>query len=132
MWQANIFLRFIARWVAATLAIYAVAWLIPAVEVVDFRTAVWAGLIFGLLNALVRPVLILLTLPAHVFTLGLSLFFINVLMLYFTTELVPGAGFQIHGFGWLLLASILISILSAFLHALIDPRRPKLQVRIER
>jgi len=131
MWRESILVRFIARWVAATLAIYATAWLIPAVEVVDFRAAIWAGLIFGLLNALVRPVLILLTLPAHVFTLGLSLFFINVLMLYFTTELVPGAGLQIHGFGWLLLASILISLFSAFLHSLIDPRRPKVQVRIE-
>lgn len=132
MHRESILVRFIARWVVGTVAIYATAWLIPAIEVTNFSTAVWAGLIFGLLNALVRPVLILFTLPAHIFTLGLSLFFINVLMLYVTTELVPGAGFRIHGFGWLLLGSIVISLISAFVQSLIGPGGPKLHVRIER
>lgn len=132
MRRENIVVRFIARWVVGTLAIYATPWLIPAIEVTNFATAIWAGLIFGLLNALVRPVLVLFTLPAHILTLGLSLFFINALMLYLTTELVPGAGFQVHGFGWLLLGSIVISLISAFLGSLIDPSGPKIQVRIER
>jgi putative membrane protein len=132
MRRENVLVRFIARWVVGTLAIYATTWLIPAIEVTNFATAVWAGLIFGLLNALVRPVLVLFTLPAHILTLGLSLFFINALMLYITTELVPGAGFQIHGVGWLLLGSIVISLISAFLGSLIDPSGPKIQVRIER
>ncbi|HED03603.1 MAG TPA: phage holin family protein [Candidatus Fraserbacteria bacterium] len=132
MQRENVLVQFIGRWVVATLAIYATAWLIPAIEITDFRVAIWAGLIFGLLNALVRPVLVLFTLPAHILTLGLSLFFINALMLYFTSALVPGAGFQIHGFGWLLLGSILISVISAFLHSLIGPGQSKLEVHIRR
>jgi len=132
MAKENVLLRFLARWVVATVAIYATAWLIPAIEISNFSAAIWAGLILGLLNALVRPVLILFTLPAHILTLGLSLFFINALMLYFTSALVPAAGFQIHGFGWLLLGSILISVIGAFLHSLIDPSQSKLEVHIWR
>ena len=132
MRRENVLVRFIARWVVGTLAIYSTAWLIPAIEVTNFATAIWAGLIFGLLNALVRPLLVLFTLPAHILTLGLSLFFINALMLYITMELVPRAGFQIHGLGWLLLGSIVISLISAFLGSLLDPSGPKIQVRIER
>ncbi len=114
----GLLMGFFARWIVTTLAIYGVAWLMrPHIEIADFQSAIWAGLALGLINAFVRPLIVLLTLPVTVLTLGIFLLFINAFLLMWVGELVPG--FAVEGFGWALLASMLISLVGAFLHSLL-------------
>ncbi len=127
--MGNFLTRLIARWVVATLSIWAVGWLLqPHIEVRDFATAIWAGLALGLLNALLRPLLILLTLPATILTLGLFLLVINAFIFVLVDELVEGI--MIAGFGWAFLGALLISILSALLNRFLAPE-DSTRVRIE-
>ena len=124
-------LRGLARWIAGTLSIYAVGALLhPNILVADFATAIWAGFALGLLNAFLRPVLVLFTLPATILTLGLFMLVINAFILYLTGALVPGI--TIDGFGWALLGALLISILSAMISAIIDPTRKGVHIEIRR
>lgn len=114
----GLLMSFFARWIVTTLAIYGVAWLMaPHIQIEDFQSAIWAGLALGLINAFIRPLIVVLTLPVTVLTLGLFLLFINAFLLMLVSELVPG--FVVEGFGWALLASILISLVGAFLNNLI-------------
>lgn len=107
-----------ARWIVSTLSIYGVAWLLaPHIQTDDFVSAIWAGLALGLINSFVRPLIILLTLPVTVVTLGLFLLVINAALLVIVSEMVPG--FEIESFGWAILASLLISVASAVLHHLL-------------
>lgn len=124
-------LRGLAQWIATTLSVYAIgALLYPHIQVADFATAIWAGLALGLLNAFVRPVLIIFTLPATILTLGLFMLVINAFLLYLTGALV--SGIDIDGFGWALLGAVLISILSAIISAIIDPTRRNVHIEIRR
>ncbi len=123
-------LAFFARWVAGTLAIYAVAWLLPGIVVEDFAAAIWAGLALGLLNAFLRPLLIFFTLPATIVTLGLFILVINAFILYLVGELV--AGVEIRGFGSAFLGALLISLLSSVLYALIGPEEYRVRVELRR
>ncbi len=123
-------LKFLARWIAGTLAIYIVAWVLPGIEVQDFATAIWAGLALGLLNAFLRPLLIFFTLPATIVTLGLFILVINAFILYLVGALVSGV--EIHGFGWALLGALLISLLSSFFYYLIGPEEYRVRVEIKR
>jgi len=123
-------LRFLARWVAGTLAIYVVGWILPGIDVEDFATAIWAGLALGLLNAFLKPLLVFLTLPATLVTLGLFLLVINAFILYLVGELVPGV--EIRGFGWAFLGALLISLLSSLLYALVSPEEHNVRVEVRR
>lgn len=96
------------------------------------ETIILAGLILGLLNALVRPIVIVLTLPATLFTFGLFIFLINAFMLWLTSyfSYLIGRSFEFNGFGWVLLASLLISIVSALLNRLVKgPSESKIDIR---
>lgn len=129
--RSDLVLRLIARWVAATLAIYAVGVLLhPHIRVQDFATAIWAGLALGLLNAVLRPVLVFFTLPATIVTLGLFLLVINAFILYLVGALIPGV--VIETFGWAFLGALLISIVSALLYAFIGPNRQHIHIEIRR
>ncbi|MCZ2258354.1 phage holin family protein [Sporosarcina sp. G11-34] len=90
--------------------------LIPSFTVVGVGNAILASILLALVNMLVRPLLILFTLPATILTLGLFLFVINALMLLLTNKLM-GEGFIIDGFGTALLIAILMSILNLFLNS---------------
>lgn len=117
----GIILRFIIRWVVSTAAVAVTTWLLQPhirIEGADYlSTVVLVGLVLGLLNALVRPIIIFLTLPATLVTLGLFLIVINAGILWLTTILVPA--FVIESFGWALLGALLISIVSMILHAVL-------------
>src|SRR6187402_831370 len=89
-------MRFLARLVLNALAIAIAAWFVPGLHLQGPGTALFAGLIFGVVNVLVKPLLILLTLPLTLVTLGLFLFVVNALCLGATAALVPG--FEIFGF----------------------------------
>lgn len=112
---------FLARWLVSTVAVALVAWLLrPGIQVTGpdpALTILLTGLVLGFLNAIVRPVLILLTLPVTLVTLGLFLLVINALMLSWAAAIVPG--FQVANFWWALLGSLIISLISFPLHAAI-------------
>jgi len=108
----------IVRWVISALALYVVAKILPGVHLTDFASALIAVLIIGLVNALIKPILFLLTLPVTILTLGLFLFILNALMLMLASAITPG--FKLDGFGTALLASILYSILTTILHSLTE------------
>ena len=102
----------IIRWLIAAAVIYGVAWLLdPHVQVSGYGRALVVAAVIGLLNVFVRPVMIVLTLPITVVTLGLFLLVINALLLMFTGWLIEG--FVVENFWWALLASLIISLVNA-------------------
>jgi putative membrane protein len=100
----------ILRWLLNTLALLVVAWVVPNFYYRDLITLAIAALVLGLLNALVRPVLFVLTLPLTIVTLGLFLFVLNAIMLELTAWLVPG--FDIDGFGWAIVGAVVLTLVS--------------------
>jgi putative membrane protein len=109
--------RLIVVWLVNTLALLAVAYLMTSVTVQSFGAALIGALVLGLANAVVRPILVLLTLPVTVLTLGLFIFVINGVVFLGATKLVPG--FDVAGLWPAILAAILYSIISFILSALI-------------
>jgi putative membrane protein len=109
------------RWLLLAAALLLVAHLYPGVTVKSFGSAMIAALVLGLLNALLRPLLVLLTLPVTVLTLGLFLFVINALLFWLVAELVRG--FTVSGFGAALIGSILYSLITLVTSWLLFPRR---------
>ena len=85
-------------------------YILPAVQVRDFGAALIAALVLGLLNAIVRPILVVLTLPVTMVTLGLFILVINGLMFWLASRLLDG--FQVASFGWAIVAALLFSLIS--------------------
>lgn len=98
------------RWLAITLAVLIVPKLFSGVQVEDVGSAILAAAILGILNALIRPVLILLTLPLTVVTLGFFVLVINALLFMFVGSIVPG--FHVASFWSAFFASIVVSLVS--------------------
>jgi putative membrane protein len=101
-------MKLIVRWLLLAAALLLVAHLYPGVEVRSFGAAMIAALVLGLLNTLLRPVLVLLTLPVTLLTLGLFLFIINALMFYFAASMLQG--FYVAGFTAALIGSLIYSL----------------------
>lgn len=98
-------------------ALLVVAYLLPGIAVASFGSALIAALVLGLVNMLVKPVLVLLTLPITIVTLGLFLIVINALLFWFVGSVLKG--FQVNGFWWAVGGAILYSIISGLLTKLI-------------
>ena len=116
-------------WILNAVALLAVAYLLPGITVASFGSALIAALVLGLVNMLVKPVLVLLTLPITIVTLGLFLIVINALLFWFVGSVLKG--FQVNGFWWAV-GAILYSIISGLLTKLIprgggDPPRSALR-----
>jgi putative membrane protein len=109
--------RILLVWLVNTLALIAVAYLMPSIDVTSFWSALVAALILALLNAVIRPLLILLTLPVTVITLGLFIFVINALLFWFVGSFVEG--FVVRGFWAAFFGAILFSIVSWLLSVLV-------------
>ena len=103
-------MKLIAQWLLSAAALLAVAYLYSGVQVVGFGSALLAACVIGLLNTLVRPVLVILTLPVTLITLGLFLFVINALMFWAAAGVLDG--FKVQGFGAALLGSLIYSLFS--------------------
>ena len=114
-------LSLLARWLVNAAALLLVAYLYPGVHIEGFGTALVAALVLGLVNALIRPVLVILTLPVTILTLGLFLFVINALLFWLVAEVVRG--FSVGGFGPALLGSILYSVITLVTSWLLFPAR---------
>ena len=103
----------IVRWLLNTLALFIVVFLCrPHFGYRDIVTLAIAALVLGLLNAIVRPILFVLTLPLTIVTLGLFLIVLNAIMLEITAAIVPG--FFIDGFGWAIIGAIVLAVVSVF------------------
>ena len=114
-------LSLLLRWIVNAGALLLVAYLYPGVHVQDFVTALVAALVLGLVNALIRPILVILTLPVTLLTLGLFLFVINAALFWLVAELV--SGFTVTGFWAALVGSILYSLITLVTSWLLFPRR---------
>lgn len=113
-------LTLLARWIVNAAALLLVAYLYPGVQVQGFGPALVAALVLGLVNAVIRPILVILTLPVTLVTLGLFLFVINALLFWLVASVVHG--FAVTGFGAALLGSILYSIITLVTSWVLFPR----------
>ncbi|HEX7638253.1 MAG TPA: phage holin family protein [Burkholderiaceae bacterium] len=111
-------MKLLVRWLLLAAALLLVAHLSPGVSVRSFGAALWAALVLGLLNTLVRPLLLLLTLPVTVMTLGLFLFVINAMMFWAAAQLLDG--FHVAGFGAALVGSLIYSVASTIIDVAIE------------
>lgn len=105
-------------WILNAVALLVVAYVLPGIVVASFGSALLAALVLGLINSLVKPVLILLTLPITIVTLGLFLLVLNALMFWMAGSILKG--FQVNGFWWAVGGAILYSLISGFLSNLIN------------
>lgn len=111
-------MKLVLKWVLSAAALLVVAYLYGGVVVNSFTSALIAAAVIGLLNMVVRPVLVILTLPATVLTLGLFLFVINALMFWAASGMLNG--FHVAGFWAALLGSLIYSALGLLIDALVE------------
>jgi len=104
-------------WILNAVALLAVAYLLPGIAVASFGSALIAALVLGLLNTLVKPVLVLLTLPITVVTLGLFLLVLNALLFWFAGSVLKG--FRVDGFWWAVIGAIAYSLISGLLSTVV-------------
>ena len=110
-------IRLLIVWLINALALMAVAYLMPSIEVSSFGAALVAALVLGLVNAIVRPILVLLTLPVTILTLGLFIFVLNGLLFWMVGSWLQG--FWVGGFWAGVLGAIVFSFISWALSALV-------------
>jgi len=103
-------MRLLLTWLINAAALFALPFLLSSVTVKDFGAAIIAALLLGLVNTLIRPILVLLTLPVTVLSLGLFILVLNALLFWGVTHLVPGIA--VAGFWSAFFASIVYSIIS--------------------
>ena len=115
----------LVRWLFLTLAILVAAYVIEGIQVSGFLSAFFAAAVLGILNAFFRPILILLTLPINILSLGLFTFVINALLLMMASGVI--SGFHVRGFWSAILGSLIISLVNWFLSSFLADlsARPK-------
>ena len=111
-------MKIVVRWLLLAAALLLVAQIYSGVVVTSFTAALIAAFVLGLFNALLRPILVLLTLPVTVLTLGLFLFVINALMFYFAASVLDG--FNVTGFVAALIGSLLYSLCGLVIDAAME------------
>lgn len=116
-------MRLLLLWILNAVALIAVTYLLPSIQVDGFGSALLAALVLGFFNTLVRPVLALLTLPITVITLGIFYLVLNGLLFWFASALLPG--FHVAGFWAAVFGAILYGIIAWALSALIPSSRGK-------
>jgi putative membrane protein len=108
------------RWLLLTISIILTSYIIDGIVVTSFSSALFAALVLGILNALFRPILLIVTLPINILTLGLFTFVINALLLKMVSGIVPG--FHVYGFFSAVFGSLLISLVSWLLSSFVNER----------
>ncbi len=109
------------RWLLSSLALLAIARLLPGIELQGFYAALITILLLGLVNIFIRPVLVLLTLPINIVTLGLFTLVINGLLFWFIGSVVDG--FSVNGFGAAFLGALLMSMFNWLITIIISKER---------
>lgn len=110
-------MKFIIRLLITAAVAYGLSMILTGVHISDFKTAIIFALVLAVLNAIVRPLLILLTLPITIITLGLFLFVINALIIIIADKLIDGI--KVDGFFWSLIFSLILSIFSSGFNSLL-------------
>ena len=110
-------MSFMIQWLVSAAAIVITAYLLPGVKVAGVFAALVTALVLGLINAILKPLLILLTLPLNILTLGLFTLVINALLIMLAAAIVPG--FFVQGFWWALLFGLVLAIINALLGAIV-------------
>jgi putative membrane protein len=110
-------MRLLLIWLVNTLTLFVLPHLLDTVQVDSFTTALTAALVLGLVNTLIRPIILVLTLPITFVTLGLFIFVVNGLMFWAVADIVPG--FQVTSFGAAIIAAFVYSVVSWLLSAFI-------------
>jgi len=105
------------KWLINALAILFVGQFLPGIHVLDYMAALWAALVLGIINTLIRPLLFLITLPINIVTLGLLTFLINGLMFWLATQFVKN--FTVDGFWWAVLGALIVSAIATVLDRLL-------------
>src|SRR6476646_7270864 len=113
-------MRLLITWLINTLALLALSYMFTSIHVDGFTTALIAALVLGLINTLIRPLLVLLTLPVTLLTLGLFIFVINGLLFWLVANFV--SGFTVGGFWAGVFGAIVYSVISWALSSLLRPR----------
>jgi len=107
-------MNILLNWLVTTVAVIAAAYLLPGVTISGFWAALIVALVLGILNVFVKPVLLLLTLPINILTLGLFTLVINALIILMASALVPG--FKVAGFWNAMLFGIVLAIITYLIH----------------
>lgn len=111
-------MNLIIRLLLTAVAVIVLSKILPGVEVVNFTSAIIVAVVLALLNAILKPILVILTLPITIVTLGLFLLVINAGIILLADELL--GGFAVNGFWIALLFSLLLSVLQSILYSLLD------------
>jgi putative membrane protein len=112
-------MKIIMSWLIYTLAITITAYFLPNTEVSNLKAALLAALVLGLINAIIRPLLIFFTLPLTILTLGLFVLVINAVLVLLASRIVPG--FLVDGFWWAMLFSLIVSVINWIISGLVKP-----------
>ena len=105
------------RWLIQTAAILMASYILEGIHISGFLSAFFAAALLGILNALLRPILFILTLPINILTFGLFTFVINALLLKMVSGVIPG--FEVHGFWTAIFGALIISVISAILNLVV-------------
>ncbi|HSV88538.1 MAG TPA: phage holin family protein [Bacteroidales bacterium] len=116
-------MKFFLKVLVTSLAVVVAAYLLPGVDLQNFLTAVFVAFVLGILNMLLKPILVLLTIPVTIFSFGLFLLVINAFIVLLADFLV--GGFEVHNFWWALLFSILLSVVSYLLELPVKRIHPR-------
>jgi len=109
--------RFFAKTIATSLAVLVAAYLLSGVTVADPLTAIMVAFVLGILNSFIKPILVILTIPISIFTLGIFLLFINVFIIQLATKIVPG--FTVDGWWTALFFSFIVSFVTSIIESII-------------
>ncbi|MEX0361774.1 phage holin family protein [Flagellimonas sp.] len=110
-------MKLIIRLLLNALAVIILSYVLPGVDVDTYQTAIIVALVISVLNILVKPILIILTLPITILTLGLFLLIINAIIILTAAHFI--SGFQVSGVLWAIIFSLLLSFLQSILHSLL-------------
>ncbi len=116
-------MAFIVNWLINAAALYVAARLIAGVTVAGTEALLLAAFVIGLVNAIVKPILVVLTLPLTVLSLGLFYFVLNGLLLYLAAAITPN--FELAGVGTAILAALVMSLVATFLHLFFNPKKKR-------
>ncbi len=111
-------MNYIIKILLTAVAVLVLAYILPGVEVENYSTAIWVAFIIGILFSLLKPILVILTLPVTIITMGLFLFVINAALILLANNWIDG--FTVSGFWWALLFSVLLSMFESFLFKIIE------------
>ena len=109
-------MKILINLVLSAVAVFIASYILPGVHVASFTSALIAAVVLGIINAVIKPILLILTLPINILTLGLFTFVLNAVLIMVTAAIVPG--FSVDGFIWALILSVVLTIINSVLHAL--------------